>query len=97
MKTANLFAHVDDGTLGFNSRDYLIMGTKITFMVMPKWRLTAHAGCDGKQSKTEMMLFPSTKNLKEWRKVQIGVNVERMTVNWKGNTKFLKRRNMWRD
>ena len=47
-KNMNVFAHVDDGALGFNSRDDLIMCSKIACMVMAKWGLTAHVGCDGK-------------------------------------------------
>ena len=76
-ENVNIFAHVDDGDLVFNSRYDLIIGSKIICMAMEKWVLTVHVRHDGKKSKTELMLFTSTKTLKEWRKVPIGINVER--------------------
>ena len=38
----------DDGDLVFNHVDDLIVGSKIAFMAMTKWGLTAHVGCDVK-------------------------------------------------
>ena len=67
----------DDGVLVFNSRGDLMLGRKIACLVMEKWGLTVHVGNDDKKSKTELILLPSSKTLKEWRKVPIGVDVDR--------------------
>ena len=47
-ENTNMFAHVNDGVLNFNSRDDLVIGSKITCMVVAKWGLTVPVGCDGK-------------------------------------------------
>ena len=47
-KTINMFTCEDDTALVFNSREYLMLGKKITSLVMAKWRLTVHVGCDDK-------------------------------------------------
>ena len=61
------FARVDDGAVLFNNRDDIITDTKIICIIIKKWRLTSHEGCDGKKSKTDLMSFPSTMKLKVWR------------------------------
>ena len=51
----------------FNSRQDLCTGCKIIYDRMAKWGLTVHIGYGTKKSKTEVMLFPSMRKLKEWR------------------------------
>ena len=60
---------------------------------MAKWVLTVHVGHYGKKSKTELMLFPSTKNLNEWREVPIDVNVERDDSESEGQYQISKKKN----
>ena len=55
----------------------MIIGSKITCMLIAKWGLTVYVGYNGKKLKTELMLFTSSKTLKEWRKLPIFINVEK--------------------
>ena len=76
-ETIKMFARADDGSLVFNTRADLMLGSKIACLVMDNQELTVHVGHDDKKYKTESMLFPSTKTLKKWRKVPIGIDIDR--------------------
>ena len=41
--------------------------------IISKWGLIVHAGCEGKKSKTEMMLFHSTSVLDKWRQPSLEI------------------------
>jgi len=64
----NTFTYVDDGAMLFESRSDTELASPIVCKIMAKWGLTAHVGYDGKQSKTELMYFPSTVTIARWRK-----------------------------
>ena len=63
----SMITNADDSTVPLNNREDLITGAKTEFRIMKEWRSTADTGCHGKKYKTELFLFPSTKNLKECR------------------------------
>ena len=64
----NMFTYVDDGAMLFESRGDTERASPIVCRIIAKWGLTAHVGYDGKQSKTELMFFPSTVTIARWRK-----------------------------
>ena len=70
----NMFTYVDDGAMLFESRGDTVRASPIVCRIMAKWGLTAHVGYDGKQSKTELMFFPSTVTIARWRKEDLVLN-----------------------
>ena len=44
----SMFAHADHGALVFNSREDLMLGSKIECFLISKWGLTLHVGHDEK-------------------------------------------------
>ena len=49
------------------TRDGIVKGCEEICKVMSKWGLTARASKNGKNPKTEAVLFPSASTLKRWR------------------------------
>ena len=60
-----MFTCANDGAPIFNSKGYLIVGSKTVWLLMAKWGLEVHVGYGHKKSKTELMIFLSTRILKE--------------------------------
>ena len=66
-KFISMLTCVDNRAIVFNLRRELYIGCKIVCVIMAKWGFTVHVGNNRKKSNTEMMVFPLTIKLKEWR------------------------------
>ena len=63
----NMSTYVDNGIIIFNSRNNIIAASRVMCNMMKKRELTIYVGYNRRQSKTELMFFPSTRTLARWR------------------------------